>query len=60
LATHDKFDLDSLYEYHELKDSLQSGYMFGLFSLKNADWSEIRETLMQSEENIVSNIDGDC
>jgi hypothetical protein len=46
LATHDLFDMDSMYEYHELKDSLGHGYMFGLFSLRQADWTEIKETLM--------------
>ncbi len=46
LASHDLFDMDSMYEYHELKDSLEHGYMFGLFSLRQADWTEIKETLM--------------
>lgn len=48
LATHDQFDMDSMYEYHELKESLEYGYMFGLFSLREADWGEIKDTLMQS------------
>lgn len=49
LASHDKFESGtSVYEYHELKDSLPYGYMFGLFSLKNASWNEIKDTLMQS------------
>lgn len=46
LATHDKFDVDSVYEYHELKDSIEKGYMFGLFSLREKDWGEIKDTLM--------------
>ena len=44
IASHDKFDGDTgdtLYEYHEMKGSLESGYMFGLFSLKNASWTDI-------------------
>jgi len=45
LASHDQFDVDSLYEYHELKESLEYGYMFGLFSLKYSDWGEIKSIL---------------
>lgn len=60
LATHDLFDMDSMYEYHELKDSLEYGYMFGLFSLRQADWTEIKETLMQSQDNLMTKVDGDC
>jgi hypothetical protein len=63
IASHDKFDGnsgESLYEYHEIKDTLEYGYVFGLFSLKNASWSDIKNTLMQTEENIGAKVDGDC
>jgi hypothetical protein len=49
VANHEKFSGDSgdsLYEYHEIKGSLEHGYMFGLFSLKNASWDDIKSTLM--------------
>ena len=63
IASHDKFDGetgDTLYEYHESKGSLEYGYLFGLFSLKNASWSDIKSTLMQTEDNIATKVDGDC
>lgn len=47
-------------EYHETKDSIEKGFLFGLFSLRNATWSEIKSALLDSEENVISNIDGDC
>ena len=63
VANHEKFSGDSgdsLYEYHEIKGSLEYGYMFGLFSLKNASWDDIKSTLMQTEDNIAAKVDGDC
>lgn len=54
-----KFDMNT-FEYHETKDSIEKGFLFGLFSLRNATWSEIKSALLDSEENVISNIDGDC
>lgn len=48
------------YEYHETKDSIDEGFIFGLFSLKNATWSEIKTALLDSQDQVISNIDGDC
>lgn len=57
----DLFDMDT-YEYHETKDSIPKGFVFGLFSLKNASTDEIKSALLQSkEQNIIGNLDGsDC
>ncbi len=63
LAGHEKFDGETgeiLYEYHEIKGSIEYGYMFGLFSLKNASWTDIKNTLLQTEDNIATKVDGDC
>ena len=54
LASHDLFDMDSMYEYHELKDSLEYGYMFGLFSLKYSDWGEIKSIFRQSTDSNIA------
>jgi len=63
IASHDKFDGEageSMYEYHEIKGGIDYGYMFGLFSMRNASWTDIKNTLMQTEENIGAKVDGDC
>ena len=63
IASHDRFDGESgesLYEYHEIKGGIDYGYMFGLFSMRNASWTDIKNTLMQTEENIGAKVDGDC
>lgn len=46
------------YEYHETKDSVKSGYLFALFSLKNASFHDIKNQLEDSQ--LLSKLDSGC
>ena len=47
LAGHSEFDMDT-YEYHEAEDSIVLGFVFALFSLKNASAADITSALMNT------------
>ena len=46
------------YEYHETKDSIKYGYLFALFSLKNASFHEIKNQLEDSQ--LLTKLDSGC
>lgn len=41
----DEFDLDT-YEYHELKGSVPKGFVFGLFSMREASVQDLKDALL--------------
>lgn len=46
------------YEYHETLNTIPSGFMFALFSLRNASLHTIRDQLQ--DPNILFNLDSEC
>lgn len=46
------------YEYHESADSLERGFVFALFAMKNQSISEIKQILNDNE--LFAKIDNEC